>query len=123
MLYRKIGDRFTEASTYISLGDCHARFGYDLTPDLHSPAAEILTRYAARWSIEVAFEDARQHTGVGEAHNRTQRAVERTVPFGLITQSITMVWYTQYGHSPDTVNDRRARAPWYRTKTHPSYLD
>jgi DDE superfamily endonuclease len=103
-----------------------AKAGYDLaliTTDLHSPAAEILARYAARWSIEVAFEDARQYTGVGEARNRTQRAVERTVPFGLLTQSIVVVWYTQYGHSPDIVDDRRARAPWYRTKTHPSYLD
>jgi hypothetical protein len=57
-----------------------AKAGYDLaliTTDLHSPAAEILARYAARWSIEVTFEDARQHTGVGEARNRTLRAVER----------------------------------------------
>jgi SRSO17 transposase len=103
-----------------------AKAGYDLaliTTDLHSPATEILARYAARWSIEVAFEDARQHTGVGEARNRTLRAVERTVPFGLITQSLVVVWYAQYGHRPDIVDDRRARAPWYRTKTHPSYLD
>jgi hypothetical protein len=34
-----------------------------------------------------------------------------------------VLWYTQYGHSPDIVDDRRANAPWYRTKTHPSYLD
>jgi hypothetical protein len=103
-----------------------AKAGYDLaliTTDLDSPAAEILARYAARWSIEVAFEDARQHTGVGEARNRTRQAVQRTVPFGLITQSIVVVWYAQYGHSPDIVADRRARAPWYRSKTHPSYLD
>jgi hypothetical protein len=103
-----------------------ARAGYDfalITTDLHSPAAEILTRYAARWSIEVAFEDARQHTGVGEARNRTQRAVERTVPFGLITQSIVVLWYALHGHSPDIVGERRARAPWYRSKTHPSYQD
>jgi hypothetical protein len=103
-----------------------AKAGYDLaliTTDLHSPAIEILARYAARWSIEVAFEDARQHTGVGQARNRTQRAVERTVPFGLITQSIVVVWYALHGHSPDIVAERRAHAPWYRTKTHPSYLD
>lgn len=68
--------------------------GHDLalvTTDLDSPAAEIVARYAARWSIEVAFEDARQHTGVGEARNRSTTAVERTVPFGLITQSIVVV--------------------------------
>jgi hypothetical protein len=34
-----------------------------------------------------------------------------------------VVWYAQYGHAPDIVEARRAHAPWYRTKTHPSYLD
>jgi hypothetical protein len=103
-----------------------ARAGYDLaliTTDLHSPAAEIVSRYAARWSIEVAFEDARQVTGVGEARNRTATAVARTVPFGLITQSIVVLWYAHHGHTPQIAQERRARAPWYRTKTQPSYLD
>jgi hypothetical protein len=100
--------------------------GHDLalvTTDLDSPAAEIVARYAARWSIEVAFEDARQHTGTGEARNRTTAAVERTVPFGLYTQSIVVVWYAHHGHSPHIAEDRRAAAPWYRTKTQPSYQD
>lgn len=103
-----------------------AKAGHDLaliTTDLHSPAAEIVARYAARWSIEVAFEDARQHTGVGEARNRTTGAVERTVPFGLITQSVVVVWYAHHGHSPHIAADRRAATPWYRTKTQPSYQD
>jgi hypothetical protein len=103
-----------------------AKAGYDLaliTTDLHSPPAEIVSRYAARWSIEVAFEDARQHTGVGEARNRTATAVERTVPFGLITQSIVVLWYTHHGHSPHIADERRVHAPWYRTKRQPSYLD
>lgn len=100
--------------------------GHDLalvTTDLHSPAADIVARYAARWSIEVAFEDARQHTGIGEARNRTTGAVERTVPFGLITQSIVVVWYAHHGHSPQIAADRRTATPWYRTKTQPSYHD
>jgi len=80
-------------------------------------------RYAGRWSIEVAFEDGKQITGVGEARNRTRRAVERTVPFGLYTQSIVIIWYHLAGHHPSVVRDRRHRAPWYTTKRHPSYLD
>jgi hypothetical protein len=103
-----------------------AKAGHDLalvSTDLDSPAAEIVARYATRWSIEVAFEDARQHTGVGEARNRTTSAVERTVPFGLITQSVVVVWYAHHGHSPQIAADRRAAAPWYRTKTQPSYHD
>ena len=100
--------------------------GYHLaliTTDLHTPADLVVARYAARWSIEVAFEDAKQITGVGEARNRTASAVARTVPFGLITQSIVVLWYTHHGHSTDIAADRRAQAPWYRDKTQPAYLD
>jgi hypothetical protein len=75
------------------------------------------------WSTEVAFEDAKQITGVGEARNRTSAAVERTVPFALITESIVVLWYTHHGHTPQITEDRRAQAPWYRTKTQPAYLD
>jgi hypothetical protein len=103
-----------------------AKAGYHLaliTTDLHTPAEQIVARYAARWSIEVAFEDAKQITGVGEARNRTATAVARTVPFGLITQSIVVLWYAHHGHSHDVAADRRAQAPWYRGKTQPAYLD
>lgn len=100
--------------------------GYDLaliTTDPHTPAAAVAARYAARWSIEVAFEDAKQTTGVGEARNRTPQAVNRTVPFGLLTQTIVVIWYTRHGHHPDIAAARRAEAPWYHTKTQPAYLD
>jgi hypothetical protein len=102
------------------------RTGYHLaliTTDLDSDPADIVARYAARWSIEVAFEDARQVTGVGQARNRTPAAVARTVPFGLIVHSIVIVWYTHHGHSPHITDQRRAQAPWYRTKSQPSHLD
>jgi DDE superfamily endonuclease len=103
-----------------------AKAGYQLaliTTDLHSPAADIVTRYAARWSIEVAIEDAKQITGAGQARNRTRTAVQRTVPFALIVQSLVVLWYTRHGHQPDTITERRDQTPWYRSKTQPSYLD
>ena len=94
-----------------------------VTTDLTTPTAEIIQRYAARWAIEVAFADAKHVTGAGEARNRTRRAVERTVPFGMLVQSLVIVWYHVAGHSPTVVSDHRERARWYTTKTHPSYLD
>jgi hypothetical protein len=100
--------------------------GYHLaliTTDLDSPATDIVARYAARWSVEVAIEDAKQITGAGQARNRTRTAVERTVPFGLIVQSIVVIWYTRHGHTPNAAATRRAGTPWYRTKTHPAYQD
>jgi hypothetical protein len=114
----------SRAIRVILLRDHHATRGYGIaliTTDLHTPAEQIITRYAARWSIEVAFADAKQITGVGEARNRTPTAVERTVPIGLITQSLVVLWHTQHG--TDTITARRAEAPWYRTKTRPAYLD
>lgn len=94
-----------------------------VTTDLATPIAGIIERYATRWAIEVAFEGAKQITGVGEARNRTRAAVERTVPFGLYTQSVVVVWYHLAGHHPNVVRDRQDHAPWYTTKRCPSYLD
>lgn len=34
-----------------------------------------------------------------------------------------IVWYHLTGHHPTVVADRRTRARWYTTKTHPSYQD
>jgi hypothetical protein len=100
--------------------------GYGLplvTTDLESSAEDLVGRYASRWGIEQAFADARQIVGVGEARNRTRRAVERTVPFGLICFSVVTIWYALHGHAPDDVVNRRTRARWYTTKTEPSYDD
>src|SRR3954462_11809474 len=100
--------------------------GYGLplvTTDLESSAEDLDARYTARWGIEQAFADARQIIGVGEARNRTRRAVERTVPFGLICFSVVALWYALHGHAPADVANHRARARWYTTKTEPSYDD
>ena len=100
--------------------------GYGLplvTTDLQSSAEDLVARYASRWGIEQAFADARQIIGVGEARNRTRRAVERTVPFGLICFSVVTVWYALHGHCVDDVAGHRTRARWYTTKTEPSYDD
>lgn len=100
--------------------------GYDLalvSTDLTSTAAQITERYAARWSIEVAFEDSKSIFGAGQARNRTPGAVRRTVPFALACQTLTMIWYATAGHHPADLTERRAREPWYTTKTQPSTSD
>jgi DDE superfamily endonuclease len=100
--------------------------GYDLalvTTDLSATPAQVIERYAARWSIEVAIEDAKQEFGAGQARNRTASAVRRTVPFQLACQALATVWYATAGHDPADTEDRRDRAPWYTTKTQPSTAD
>lgn len=99
---------------------------YDLaliTTDLDATPAELVERYAARWNIEVAFEDARQLTGTGQARNRTRRAVERTVPFELVCFSLAIVWYAQAGQPAADLARHRALAPWYATKQAVSVAD
>jgi hypothetical protein len=103
-----------------------ATTGYNIaliTTDLAATAAQVIERYAARWSIEVAIEDAKQTFGVGQARNRLQAAVERTTPFGLVISSLAVCWYATAGHHPTDVDAARELAPWYRTKTQPSVLD
>jgi DDE superfamily endonuclease len=100
--------------------------GYDLalvTTDLNASAAQVIERYAARWSIEVAIEDAKQVFGAGQARNRTADAVRRTIPFQLACQAITACWYATAGHDPADIEERRAAAPWYRSKTRPATAD
>jgi hypothetical protein len=103
-----------------------AKNGYDValvTTDLDVGAGSVIERYAARWSIEVSIEDAKQTGGVGQARNRVERAVERTVPFALIVNTLTVYWYATVGYHSDDVDERRSLAPWYRNKTQPSVLD
>jgi SRSO17 transposase len=100
--------------------------GYDIaliTTDLDATPQKIIARYAARWSIEVTFFDVKNTLGVGQARNRTLKAVQRTVPFGLFCHSILIIWYALHGHDNTDTQQRRARAPWYRSKTEPSTLD
>jgi hypothetical protein len=94
-----------------------------LSTDLSPSAAEILSRFLERWSIEVAFQDAKSTLGVGEARNRVRRAVERTIPFGFVCQSITVCWYLLNGDARGDVQRRREAAPWYRQKRTPAFAD
>ena len=100
--------------------------GYEIaliTTDPHATPAEIVERYADRWPIEVAYEDAKHVFGVGDARNRTPKAVQRTAPFQFLAMTLTIVWYALHGHHPDDVAAHRARAPWYLSKTNPSVAD
>jgi hypothetical protein len=115
----------TRAVTVVLIRDRSAA-GYDLalvTTDTAATAAQVIERYASRWSIEVAIEDARQVFGAGQARNRTACAVERTVPFQLACQAVTACWYATAGHDPADVAEHRARAPWYTKKAQPSTAD
>jgi len=94
-----------------------------VTTDLGTAAADLVARYAARWAIEVTFFDTRQTLGVGQARNRTAQAVNRTWAFGMYIYTIVVLWYAMHGHQCGIVAERRIHAPWYLSKTDPSFAD
>jgi hypothetical protein len=94
-----------------------------ITTDLSVAADDLVARYAARWAIEVTFFDTRQTLGVGQARNRTAQAVNRTWAFGMYVYTIVVLWYALHGHRSGIVTDRRIHAPWYLSKTDPSFAD
>jgi hypothetical protein len=71
----------------------------------------------------VTFFDTRQTPGVGQARNRTAQAVNRTWAFGMYVYTIVVLWYTIHGHRAGIVTARRNHAPWYLSKTDPSFAD
>ena len=101
-----------------------AAFGIALvTTDRAATAEQVIERYAARWSIEIAIEDAKQVFGTGQARNRTAAAVERTVPFEIACQAVAVTWYATAGHDPADVRERRSLSPWYTSKAEPATAD
>ena len=95
-----------------------------VSADLDASDVRLIERYARRWSIEVTFEEGKSIAGVADARNRTQNAVQRTVPFGFYSMSILVVWFAASGVDHDAiVAERRRIAPWYATKTAVSFAD
>jgi hypothetical protein len=99
--------------------------GFDValaSTDTDASSAGLIARYDSRWTIETAHQEAKAH-GVGEARNRVEKAVKRTVPFGFLTQTVTITWYALHGDPEADIHERRRTAPWYRQKTTVSYAD
>ena len=110
----------------ILLRDPASTKAYDIalvTTDITAPAEQIIARYADRWSIEQAIKDGKDLLGAGDAQNRLQFAVERTLPFAMLTLTILTCWYHQSGHTADDLAARLSAAPWYRHKQHIAVTD
>jgi hypothetical protein len=99
--------------------------GFDValaSTDTPATATVLIARYDSRWTIETCNQEAKAH-GVGDARNRVEKAVQRTVPFGFLTITITIAWYQLHGNPETDLAARRRTAPWYRQKTTISYTD
>jgi len=85
----------------------------DATPE------EVLTRYARRWAVEVAFQEAKGRLGFEEPQGWSRRAVERTAPTAMLLYSLIVVWFARDGHRHLSFPNR----PWYRQKHRASFAD
>lgn len=82
-------------------------------------AEEVITWYAQRWSIEVAFHDSKQHLGFEEPQGWSRKAVERTAPLAMLLYSLIVLWFAREGHR----FYQPLKCPWYTTKAEPSFAD
>jgi hypothetical protein len=82
-------------------------------------AQQILSTYASRWSIEVAFENGKQMLGFEDPANRLPQAVQRTAPMAMLLVSLVTLWFHKTGHR----HVKFPRRPWYTRKKEPSFGD
>lgn len=89
------------------------------TDDL--PAEQVLTLVAARWGIENAFKDMKQHLGLQDWQCRVKKAVERSATLTCSAFCLLTLWSLQQ------VNRKQPELwdplPWYKQKTTVSLLD
>lgn len=83
--------------------------------------AEIIERFAARWSIEEAIQQAKQIGGMEKVQGWCPRTVVRQAPMAMILVTLVTAWYVQHGVRARWAQPRGSG--WTPNKDHPSYLD
>jgi hypothetical protein len=90
--------------------------------DTQRSAAQILTWYAMRWSLEVTFAESRRHLGVETQRQWSDLAIQRTTPllFGLF--SLVSLWAAELAAKTATlpVSARLGTTSWTRRSRTPS---
>jgi hypothetical protein len=89
------------------------------TTDLAATGAEVASRYAGRWSIEVTFRDAKQDLAGEDPQCWKRKGPERAAALSLWLHGLTWCWYIDVHPTGRTWSTK----PWYRHKNTPSVLD
>ena len=95
------------------------RDDFFVTSDLTNTGAQIATRYAGRWPIEVAFRDVKQHLGGQNPQSWKRQGPERAARLSLWLHAAIWCWYLDTHPTGHTWIPR----PWYAAKKTPSFLD
>jgi DDE superfamily endonuclease len=83
-------------------------------------AEEIITGYCRRWSVEVAFCDAKQMLGFHDPQVWCEKSVQRAAPMSWFVGSLIVLWYADTGHKGEQAHRER---PWYQNKETPTFAD
>lgn len=91
---------------------------YFFTTDLSMKPKEVVEHYTSRWTIEVTFEEAKSHLGLGTTRGWCQRTIERAEPclFGLF--SLIALWFS---HLPS--KQRQKPTVHWHGKDHLTFSD
>jgi DDE superfamily endonuclease len=88
--------------------------------DVTLTAVEVITGYCRRWSVEVAFCDAKQLLGFHDPQVWCAASVQRAAPMAWFVGSLIVLWYAQAGHEGPQAQRQR---PWYKNKQTPTFAD
>jgi hypothetical protein len=88
--------------------------------DVTLAAEEVITGYCRRWSVEVAFCDAKQLLGFHDPQVWCAASVQRAAPMAWFVGSLLVWWYAQAGREGEQAQRHR---PWYKNKETPTFAD
>lgn len=88
--------------------------------DVTLSAREVIVGYCRRWSVEVAFCDAKQLLGFHDPQVWCAASVQRAAPMAWFVGTVVVVWYVLSGK--DGAQAYRHR-PWYQHKPAPTFAD
>jgi hypothetical protein len=90
-----------------------------VTTDRTASGAQVASRYAGRWSIEICYRDVKQDLGGEDPQSWKRNGPERAACLSLWLHGLVWCWYLDTHPTGRTWIPR----PWYRHKSTPSFLD
>ena len=88
--------------------------------DVTLSPVEVITGYCRRWSVEVAFCDAKQLLGFHDPQVWCAASVQRAAPMAWFVGAVIVWWYAVAGHAG---NQAQRHRPWYQNKETPTFAD
>jgi hypothetical protein len=86
---------------------------YLFTTDLTADLAWVISTFARRWSIEVAFKSSKQVMDIQAPQHWCQQSIEKLSPWVWLMQSVISLWYFTKGHKhPEARAARKRFGDW-----------